>query len=131
MWCWKSSELGYDRAYLLIAVLTELRTNALKHTASGTICGRVRMEMESYQGMFWGAVTDEGALPGRPSTVPEVGEGFGLRLVDRLAEAWGWCGGNGGPLMVWAMVDPRGQEEPGPERKWIIPGQHSAKRTTG
>ncbi|WP_285729945.1 hypothetical protein [Nocardiopsis sp. ATB16-24] len=50
MWCWKGSELSHDRAYPLIVVLTELHTNALKYTASGTICGRSRREMESYRG---------------------------------------------------------------------------------
>lgn len=131
VWCWKGSELSYDRAYPLIAVPTELHTNALEHTASGTTCGRARMEMEYHRGMLWVAVTDEGALPGRPLTVPEVGEGYGLRLVDRLAQTWGWCGENGGPLMVWALVDPRGHRGPGPERKWVIPKQRSVKRITG
>lgn len=124
MWCWNGSKLDHHRAYPLLAVLSELHTNALRHTASGSPCGRVRMEMEGYRGVFWLAVTDDGALPGRAPTIPEVGTGFGLRLVDRLAAAWGWFGRPGHPITVWAVVDPRGSASPAvPGRRPWVPAR--------
>ncbi|WP_236567920.1 MULTISPECIES: ATP-binding protein [unclassified Nocardiopsis] len=126
LWCWNGSRLDYARAHPLMAVASELHTNALRHSASGGLCGRVRMEMEAYRGVFWLAVTDDGALPGRPTTAPEVGAGLGLRLVDRLADAWGWFGGGGGPLTVWAVVDPRGGAVPEPVRRAAVPEQRVA-----
>ncbi|MFD3684403.1 ATP-binding protein [Nocardiopsis sp. NPDC058631] len=116
-WCRNGTRLSYDRAYPLIAILTELHTNALRHSASGQPCGRVRMEMAESQGSFRIAVTDDGARAGAPHSVPEVGDGFGLRLVERLATDWGWSGTPGHPLTVWAVVDPRaplGSDEAGP-----------------
>ena len=106
-WCWNGTRLSYDRAYPLIAVLSELHTNALRHSASGRPCGRVRMEMEEDRGLFRVAVTDDGAPADAPHGIPEVGDGIGLRLVERLAAEWGWSGAPGHPLTVWAVVDPR------------------------
>ncbi|MEE2049389.1 ATP-binding protein [Nocardiopsis tropica] len=106
-WCRNGTRLGHDRAYPLMAVLSELHTNALRHSASGRPCGRVRMEMSESRGVFRVAVTDDGAPAGAPHSVPEVGGGFGLLLVERLAADWGWTGEPGHPLTVWALVDPR------------------------
>ncbi|WP_017597137.1 ATP-binding protein [Nocardiopsis lucentensis] len=122
-WCWHGSGLSYDRAYALLVVLSELHTNALRHTASGRPFGRVRVEMERHGGLFRIAVTDDGVVgggAGEPS-VPCVGgaggvggggfggDGLGLRLVEELSRAWGWFGRPGSPLTVWAVVDPRGE----------------------
>jgi anti-sigma regulatory factor (Ser/Thr protein kinase) len=123
LWCWHGTKLSYDRAYPLIAVLSELHTNALRHTASGGPCGRVRMEMEGYRGMFWLAVTDDGALPGTVPTVPDLGAGYGLRLVDRLAAGWGWFGLPGHPITVWAVVDPHGGGSPVPAGEPAVPAR--------
>lgn len=131
LWCWNGTRLSYDRAHPLITVLSELHTNALEHTASGGPYGRVRMEMEGYRGMFWVAVTDDGVLPGAQPTVPGVGTGFGLRLVDGLAAAWGWFGQPGGPLTVWAVVEPGGgarrMEVRGEVRQLEVPAQRAAR----
>ncbi|WP_433699792.1 ATP-binding protein [Nocardiopsis sp. CA-288880] len=113
-WCRNGTRLGHDRAYPLMAVLSELHTNALRHTASGRPCGRVRMEMSESRGVFRVAVTDDGALAGAPHSVPAVGGGFGLLLVERLAADWGWTGEPGHPLTVWALVDPRVPAHAGP-----------------
>lgn len=104
-WCLNGTRFSRGRAYPLLAVASELHTNALVHTASGSIFGRVRMRLERDGHRFRLSVTDEGTLGVHPRPVPEVGEGFGLRLVSELAESWGWTGQAGFPITVWAVVD--------------------------
>ncbi|MFI6578985.1 ATP-binding protein [Nocardiopsis sp. NPDC050513] len=109
-WCWHGSGLSFDRAYPLLTVASELHTNALRHTASGGRFGRVRLRMERHGALIQVAVTDDGMCGGAAPTVPCLGGGYGLRLVEELSQAWGWFGRPGGPLTVWAVVDPRADE---------------------
>ncbi|MBB6118084.1 ATP-binding protein [Nocardiopsis algeriensis] len=119
-WCLNGTRLGRGRAYPLLAVASELHTNALRHTASGSIFGRVRMRLARDGHRFRIAVTDEGTLGVFPRPVPEVGEGFGLRLVSGLAESWGWLGEPGFPITVWAVVDL------GPRSVFAVPAQRKS-----
>lgn len=110
-------------AHPLVVALTELHTNALKHSASGLLGGRVRIEIERRKLLFMLRVTDEGARPGGRITVPEVATevgveerepalaegGYGLALVDAMALYWDFIGGEGGPVTVRAAFDRSGR----------------------
>ena len=86
----------------LLVSLSELHTNALKHTASGLPGGRVHIEIERRRRLFLLRVTDDGPRPGEEPTFPEArpvsGQGgpsvvlaeggYGLALVDAMALCW-------------------------------------------
>ena len=103
----------------LLVSLSELHTNALKHTASGLPGGRVRIEIERCRRLFLLRVTDDGPRPDEEATVPEVcpapGQqalaegGYGLALVDTLALYWDFTRDPDGGLMVRAAFDRSGR----------------------
>ncbi|MGW5880462.1 ATP-binding protein [Nocardiopsis terrae] len=107
----------------LLVSLSELHTNALKHTASGLPGGRVRIEIERRRWLFLLRVTDDGPRPGAEATVPEVcpvpgqqalGQtlaegGYGLALVDAMALYWDFTREPDGGLMVRAAFDRSGR----------------------
>jgi anti-sigma regulatory factor (Ser/Thr protein kinase) len=72
----------------LLVVVTELVSNAVRHSRDGAI----GLEVELEEGLARVEVTDPGEgfeAPEKPrSAYPERG-GFGLVLVDRLARRWG------------------------------------------
>ncbi|MEV2276923.1 ATP-binding protein [Nocardiopsis sp. NPDC049922] len=114
-WCRCGMRMPAHRAFPVLLVVSELVTNAVVHTASGSRCGRVRISMEILPGqVVLVGVTDDGPRTQRPITVPALTDpvedadpnGRGLRLVAALAEKWWWTGCPGGPLTVWALVDP-------------------------
>ncbi|WP_150244350.1 ATP-binding protein [Nocardiopsis quinghaiensis] len=114
-WCQRGARVPAHRAFPLLLVVSELVTNAWLHTASGTECGRVRVQMRHLPGRLVRiAVTDDGPRPGQGVCLPRLSPeadalatcGRGLRLVDRLAVEWGWEGEPGRPLTVWAHTDP-------------------------
>lgn len=121
-WAVQAARCGPGAAQVLVACLSELHTNALRHSASGFDGGRVRIEIERRRLIFVVAVTDDGPRVDAPFTVPHlhtpdadigpplIGEyGCGLRLVDRLALYWDWTGVPGGPLTVRAVVSRQGR----------------------
>ncbi|WP_236574570.1 ATP-binding protein [Nocardiopsis sp. FR26] len=78
-------------------VVSELVTNALKHTASGLPGGTVRVEIERTRLYLVVSVTDQGPRPGTrptyptiPRLVPDQPGGNGLRLVEGLCAYWDW-----------------------------------------
>lgn len=91
-----------DRLIPLIELLTsELVANAVQH---GPADGEVTVRAERADGHFRVLVTDEGG--GRPvvrTTPPDVPGGQGMRIVDRLASAWGVEVGPPGTA-VWFRV---------------------------
>ncbi len=114
-WCRNGVFVDPLRALRVEVVASELVTNALVHSASGRMGGRVRVEMEPLpRQLVRIAVTDDGPQPGQltclPRLSPEVDAlaacGRGLRLVDRLSVEWGWNGEPGTSLTVWAHIDP-------------------------
>ncbi|MFC3521472.1 ATP-binding protein [Streptomonospora nanhaiensis] len=122
-WAWRSSGLGYDHADSLLLVLSELHTNALRHTASGLPGGTVRVDLERLPDRgFRVSVTDQGPRPGAATTVPTPASadlfaglvteesGRGLDLVAALSRDWGWHRDDSGPgVTVWAEVDRPGR----------------------
>ncbi|WP_444961497.1 ATP-binding protein [Nocardiopsis sp. M1B1] len=114
-WCRNGVSVDPLRALRVELVASELATNALTHSASGQLCGHIRVEMESLPGRLVRiSVTDDGPRPGQIVCLPRLSSevdalaacGRGLRLVDRLSVEWGWNGEPGMPLTVWAHIDP-------------------------
>lgn len=99
------ADAGLDEAVIETAVLlvSELATNAVRHTLSGIEGGRFRVRVVITSGA-WARVEvrDEGPLPGRAvngrgaAADPLAEGGRGLALVDELAPQWG-----GGDGMRW------------------------------
>jgi anti-sigma regulatory factor (Ser/Thr protein kinase) len=122
-WAVQATRTTPCQAHPLVVSLSELHTNALKHSASGLLGGRVRIEIERRQLLFILRVSDEGPRPGAAVTVPEVVTtggpvgrvprlaegGYGLALVDAMALYWDFTGGGGGPLTVRAAFDRSGR----------------------
>ncbi|MFC3520144.1 ATP-binding protein [Streptomonospora nanhaiensis] len=118
-WAWRTSGLGYDHADSLLLVLSELHTNAIRHTASGLPGGTVRIDLERLpdRGLRV-SVTDQGPRPGAATTVPTPASadlftdlvteesGRGLDLVASLSRDWGWHRDDSGTgVTVWAEFD--------------------------
>lgn len=108
----------------LLVSLSELHTNALKHSASGLPGGRVRIEIERRRRLSLLRVTDDGPRPGVESTLPQAlavpGEceagvwplregGYGLALVDAMALYWDFTQEPSGVLTVRAAFDRSGR----------------------
>ncbi|WP_081748630.1 ATP-binding protein [Nocardiopsis sp. CNT312] len=114
-WCQQGTRLPAHRMFPVLLVASELVTNAVRHSASGQRCGRVRITAETMPAhIVLLSVTDDGPRPGREATVPALAGdpagplsgGRGLHLVAALSERWWWTGFQGGPLTVWALIDP-------------------------
>jgi anti-sigma regulatory factor (Ser/Thr protein kinase) len=75
----------YRRADLNLLV-SELVNNAVVHGR-----GRIELQLERRDGAVWAQVSDEGPgfRRGRPAPAPERDGGWGLQLLDVLAERWG------------------------------------------
>jgi anti-sigma regulatory factor (Ser/Thr protein kinase) len=107
----------------LVLSLSELHTNALRHTASGLPGGQVRIEIERCGLLFLLRVTDDGPRPGEVATVPEATlrsclpgtargraeGGYGLTVVDAMALHWDFSKDLGGELTVRAAFDRTGR----------------------
>jgi anti-sigma regulatory factor (Ser/Thr protein kinase) len=92
-----------DVARLLVS---EVTTNALRHTASGTARGGFRVSYELRDDQLRVEVYDAGALttPQRRAHDLEAPGGRGLELLDALASRWGTLGGPEGRV-VWFELD--------------------------
>jgi diguanylate cyclase (GGDEF)-like protein/PAS domain S-box-containing protein len=92
-------------------VVTEFVTNSVKHSGGSTIVVEVCLGAD---GVLDFRVSDTG--PGFDACPRAAGhddpDGWGLLVVDMLAEAWG-CGGPGDPS-VWAHFEPRAIGEDAP-----------------
>jgi anti-sigma regulatory factor (Ser/Thr protein kinase) len=87
-----------DEAVLLVS---ELATNALEHTATGT-GGSFEITILTCETSLMIAVTDSGSpqTPAPGNLDPESETGRGLGLVEILSQRWGHCGGRHGRT-VW------------------------------
>jgi two-component sensor histidine kinase len=88
-----------------VLLTSELVTNAVAHTASGK-GGKVRVAVYRAATRVRVDVHDDGS--DQVPVVHEVGEaresGFGLGLVELMADRWGHCGGRRGRV-VWFMLE--------------------------
>lgn len=93
---------GHARLDDVLLCSSELLGNALRHTASGRDGGRIRVEIAHCGEAVRVSVIDDGGSATTPRVVPESdGEaGRGLRLVDALADEWGFERRPGG-MCVW------------------------------
>jgi anti-sigma regulatory factor (Ser/Thr protein kinase) len=87
----------------VIAVATELSSNAIKHTASGQ-GGCFGVEVTWHESVIRVTVADRGAAQGpQVIQVPMAEHGRGLLVVSGLAARSGVCGDAGG-RQVWADI---------------------------
>src|SRR4051812_43411144 len=80
-----SSTLGQRRHDATRLLVSELVTNAVKYGGDGP----VRMEIEATQGRFRAEVIDEGTGFVAKERTPGQEGGFGLPMVEHLADRWG------------------------------------------
>lgn len=110
----RARELGLPERLVPVAELltSELVANAVVHGPAG---GKVTVRAERADGDLRVLVCDGSVdAPVLKDTPPEVPGGQGLRLVDRLASAWGVELGPPGKV-VWftiAVADPHGRQPP-------------------
>jgi anti-sigma regulatory factor (Ser/Thr protein kinase) len=102
------SALVEDSAIREVArlLVSEVTTNALRHTASGAAEGGFRVSYELREDRLRVEVYDAGArtAPQRRARDLEAPGGRGLELVDALASRWGTLGGLDGRV-VWFELD--------------------------
>ena len=88
-----------------VLLTSELVTNAIAHTASGE-GGKVIVTVYRADTRVRVEVQDDGS--GQAPVVHPVGEaresGFGLELVELIADRWGHCGGRRSRV-VWFMLE--------------------------
>ncbi|MEU4720720.1 ATP-binding protein [Nonomuraea dietziae] len=89
-----------------VLIVSELATNAVRHTNSGRPGGRFIVSLEVIGSTLGVAVQDEGG-PRSPRLLPlsptEMG-GRGLALVSDLSAKWGVVGDENGRT-VWAVLE--------------------------
>ncbi|GAA1293947.1 hypothetical protein Psi02_42340 [Planotetraspora silvatica] len=85
-------------------IVSELATNAVRHSASGRFGGRFMVTIRVVSNGLWLGVLDEGG-PHSPqlSAGSDDEGGRGLMLVSALAAQWGVCGDEHGRT-VWAVL---------------------------
>ena len=84
----------------LALLLSELVTNAIQHGGAGpeeTVQVRLASSMDKVRV----EVLDPGSNGGPPRDRLDVGGGYGLLLVDRLADGWGRASAAGGGSLAW------------------------------
>jgi anti-sigma regulatory factor (Ser/Thr protein kinase) len=79
-----SSSLDAEKRDAAALMVSELVTNALQHGV-GTISLRIDIEPAG----LWTEVSDEGEVALSPSLTPGAHGGWGLRIVEQLADEWG------------------------------------------
>jgi anti-sigma regulatory factor (Ser/Thr protein kinase) len=102
-----------NASFALITAVSELVTNAQRHTRSGDPGGTTTVVVERRPFAFVLTVTDNGPRPGPTIPVPRIEDrhdplavgGYGLRMLDTLAAYWDWSGKAGGPITVRALLD--------------------------
>lgn len=97
---------GHPALYDLTLCVTELVTNAIVHTASGTPGGSVTVTITRTAGEIRADVSDDGGTPSDPHVVraADAENGRGLCILDALAERWG-VERRGGGANVWFTLN--------------------------
>ncbi|MER7500892.1 ATP-binding protein [Nonomuraea pusilla] len=99
-----------DEAELIVS---ELATNAIRHSASGRFGGRFLVTVQAHPDRLWLGVLDEGG-PSSPQIFcpsSEAEGGRGLLAVSTLALDWGVWGDDTGRT-VWAVLPYQPQTAP-------------------
>jgi anti-sigma regulatory factor (Ser/Thr protein kinase) len=91
--------LGSRRRQDAALMVSELLTNALVH-GSGRIS--LRIDVERDRGVRV-EVSDEGEIAPAPSPTPGAHGGWGLRIIEQLADDWGVLAGS---TQVWFRLGP-------------------------
>ena len=92
--------VGADPADALL-VITELLSNAIEHGRSApTVVLRLSSDRVHLE------VSDYSSSPLTVRRAPNVGGGYGLRIVDAVAERWGWRPTAAGKV-VWTELPRR------------------------
>jgi serine/threonine-protein kinase RsbW len=84
----------------LALLLSELVTNAIQHGGAGPD-ETVQVRLASSTDKVRVEVFDPGSNSGSPRDRLDEGGGFGLLLVDRLADNWGRGAAAGGGNLAW------------------------------
>lgn len=90
------AQLGAETAEAAKLLVTELATNALRHGR-----GEITLEIQICDGRAHFSVLDEGRGLIQPVDMPGHAGGYGLRLVDELADDWGV---EAGRSRVWFIL---------------------------
>ncbi|WP_327088369.1 ATP-binding protein [Nonomuraea sp. NBC_01738] len=88
-------------------IVSELATNAVRHSDSGRFGGRFVVTLMGNTDIIWLGVQDEGgaSTPALSTSAPDEEGGHGLILVAHLSVAWGVSGTAQGRT-VWAVIHP-------------------------
>ena len=92
-----ASTFAPERRDAAVLMVSELVTNALLH-GIGTIMLRVDVD----PGALRVEVSDQGEVALSPSPTPGAHGGWGLRIVEQLADDWGVLAGS---TRVWFRLD--------------------------
>ena len=88
-----TTTLGLQRRQDAALMVSELVTNAVQHGI-----GAITLRIEAEPGAVRVEVADEGIVAVAPSPAPGADGGWGLRIVDQLADDWGILEGS---TRVW------------------------------
>ncbi|MGJ6963173.1 ATP-binding protein [Streptosporangium sp. G11] len=98
---------GHRDTYDAELLVSELVSNAIRHSESGRVGGRVTVVVANLGDVTRIAVIDEGSstcMPHLPAEPDEDAEGGrGLWLVREVALSWGWYEGTAGRV-VWFQL---------------------------
>lgn len=87
-------------------IVSELATNAVRHSASGRFGGCFTVAVQADRGRIWLGILDQGGQRTPHPLPPQADEegGRGLALVAALAASWGVTGDEQGRI-VWATLN--------------------------
>ena len=94
------ADLPHAIRHRLALLLSELVTNAIQHGGAGP-SETVRVKVASSSERVRVEVLDPGSNGAPPRNRLEDGGGYGLLLVDRLADGWGRREAPGGGSLAW------------------------------
>ena len=116
------SVLGKTCGIEPLLVATELATNAIKHTASGSVGGQFALHVDRHRNQLEIRVDDQGG-PRTPHLLTQDvtrDTGRGLALVARLSMKWG-VRGNEQSRTVWADLELPSDQPEGSHHRLGLP----------
>jgi anti-sigma regulatory factor (Ser/Thr protein kinase) len=117
-----ADQLGERRTADACLLVSELVTNAYRHGH-----GQVRLSIALHDHVARFAVHDEGDATLHPSLDPGEDGGFGLHLVDRIADRWGTTSA---PTHVWFELHTPTRTSPTETASTPMNATHGDERTT-